>query len=150
MCAANPSLVLEASHVVTPAGLILKRVTPYECALGAGDVGLAKLIGTYFSKIPEGKKERAIQYERYRLAIEGMLNQPPYDLSWLMDIIKNSSADDVTAALNSDKEHVSKLRDALVQFRNDIRPGTLIKSRMHYNYQNLIHALICLLMSGAI
>lgn len=36
--------------------------------------------------------------------------------------------------------HESELRDALIQFREDVNPGTVKKPQMHYNYQTLIHA----------
>jgi hypothetical protein len=141
MLDANPRLVLAASNVVTPSGLTVMRVTPYECALGAGDPEMAELIGAYFSQkeIENGEKEKTEQYERYRSAIKSMLRQKPYDLGWLIDIIKQSSATDVVAALRN-RAHESLLRDALVKFRNDLKPGKMTKAGMHFNYSSLEHA----------
>lgn len=135
----NPRLLLGAGNVITPGGLEVRRVTLYEFALGAGDAELANLIGCYFSKIPNGEKEKTIQYERYRPAINGMLNQEPYDFTSLIDIVKKSSDEDVLAELNHDMTHKSELRDALIKFRNDFKPGIMTKPRMHCNYQNLYY-----------
>ena len=141
MLKANPELLLQqVSHVVTPSGLTIKYVTPYECALGGGDPEMAAMMTPYFAKLGDGEKEQVAQYERYRPHIEAMLKQEPYYLSWLIDIIKQSSAQDVTAALNKNMEHESVLRDALIQFRHDFKPGVMKKPGMHFKYKDLIHA----------
>lgn len=140
MLDANPGLVRDVGNVITPGGLDVRHVTLYEFALGAGDPELAELIGSYFSKIPHGETEKAKQYQAYKPCIEGMLTQTSYDLSGLIQIIKESSAADVAAELNHDTTHQSKLRAALIQFRKDHALGVLVQPRMHYNYPTLIQA----------
>ena len=137
----NPRFVLQSGTVMTRAGLMVCQKTPLEVALGEGDPEMAAMIISYFSQFEGGEREKERQLERYRPLIEHMRNQEPYDLNRLIEIIKNSSAVDVTAALNKDMEHESKLRDALIQFRKDVTPGIVKKPQMHYNYQTLIHAL---------
>jgi hypothetical protein len=44
----NPRLFLQASHVETLSGLKNMHTTPLECALGAGDSEMAKMIAPYF------------------------------------------------------------------------------------------------------
>ena len=143
MLEANPQLLLTAGNVITRGGLDVRRVTPYEFALGAGDADLAKRIEPYFAEIENGENERLRQYERYRPHIERILTPPDYDLSNLIKIIKNSSPEEVMAALNKESNATSKLGNALVEFRNHVRPGIVIKPRMHYNYQMLICAYDC-------
>jgi hypothetical protein len=144
MIKADPALLLQASDVVTRSGLLVKRVTPYECALGAGDPECAAMMAPYFAKIQKGEQERAAQYERYKPAINGMMNeldQTEKDkLETLIEIIKGSANNDVTAALLKDMSHGSLLRDALCNFRDDVRPKEVTQPEMHYNYQRLIYA----------
>jgi len=76
MLKADPRLVLQAGHTVTPSGLKVLHTTPLECALGAGDPKMAKMIAPYFDskKINGGAEVREKQYARYRQHIEDMLN----------------------------------------------------------------------------
>lgn len=136
----HPRLVLQAGTVVTPGGLTVIRTTLLECALGAGDPEMAVMILPYFSHVAGGENEKEQQLARYRPCIEGMLNQPPYDLTALIDIIKASSWDAISAALNKEMNRESKLRDALMQFRQEVTPGTVTRPRMHYHYPTLLHA----------
>jgi hypothetical protein len=143
MIKANPRLLLYAGNTITPSGLELVRVTPYECALGGGDDRMAAMIKPYFSakKIENGEKERDEQYERYRPHIENMLKQEPYDLQWLIDIIKGCSDEDIAAALKLDTQQMSeKLLNALTTFRDAHTPGKMVKPGMHFNYPSLLHA----------
>ncbi len=137
---ANPRLLLEACDVKTPGGDEVKRVTPYEFLLGAGDYELAEKVEAYFAKIKDGAQERRRQYERYRPHIEGLLNQKPYDLSFLIDLIRKASPEEITSLLNKDKTVSSELGEALIQFRKDWAPRILLKPSMHYNYASLKHA----------
>lgn len=138
----NPSLLLETGNVITPGGDEIRRVTIYEFALGAGDYELAEKVQSYFSTIgtKDAEQQRICQYERYKPHIEGMLKQEPYDLKPLIKLIKEASAEDVTALLNKDMTHKSELRDAMMQFRTDWAPRILTKPGMHYNYASLQHA----------
>jgi hypothetical protein len=148
MLDANPSLLLQAGNVITPGGDELRRVTIYEFLLGAGDYELAEKVQGYFAKITDedgrpikdAEEQRIRQYERYQPHIEGMMTQQPYDLSPLIDLIKQASIEDVEPLLKKDMAHESPLRDAMLQFRQDWAPKVLIKPGMHYNYSSLQHA----------
>jgi len=144
------SLLLQAGDVITPGGVEVRGTTLLECAIGSGDPEIVALIKPYFLEFKEGEEEREIQLERYRHCIEEMQTQKPDDLTWLIDIIKESSLEDVRAELatgdNYDpnyKEGNSPLRNALNKFREeklDPKSRIIDKPRMHCNYQNLIHA----------
>ena len=146
------SLLLQAGDVTTPGGLEVRGTTLLECAIGSGDPEIVALIKPYFLEFEEGVEEREIQLERYRHCIEEIDTQKPDDLTWLIDIIKASSLEDVRAELatgdnyNYDpnyKEGNSPLRNALNKFRQeklDPKHRIIDKPRMHCNYQNLIHA----------
>lgn len=136
----NPRFVLQSGNVVTRAGLVVNCKTPLECALGEGDAEMAEMIISYFSKFEGGEAAKESQLERYQPLIKNMLNQDHYNLTELIEIIKNSSAIDITAALNKNMDHASKVRDALIEFRKAVDPRDINKPRMHYNYQTLIHA----------
>lgn len=143
MVCAKPHLLLLRGRVITPGGHDVRGVTLYEYCLGAGDPELASKIQPYFAKITgiNGKAERTAQYERYKPYIDAMMTQEPYDISPLIDIIKQSPAADVTAMLNNDMTHESILRDAIVQFRNEHAPRIITEPCMHFNYRSLHHAL---------
>lgn len=140
MLEADPNLLLDAGHVKTPGGDEIRNVTIYELVLGTGDYELAKMVQPYFSNINDGEQQRIRQYERYKPHIEGMLEQKPYDLIPLIDLIKQASAEDVTALLNKDMTRKSKLCEAIIRFRKDWSPRILTKPCMHYNYASLQHA----------
>lgn len=144
----NPRLLLQAGSVVTPAGILVCDTTILECAIGAGeDEEMIKMIKSYFSKLPGGEEAMESQIERYRPCIQEMQNQKPDDLTWLIDIVKNSSLADVSAELATgdeyDETYQSLLRDALNQFRKeklDPKHRVITNPQMHCNYQNLAHA----------
>ncbi|OGT56084.1 MAG: hypothetical protein A3F14_00575 [Gammaproteobacteria bacterium RIFCSPHIGHO2_12_FULL_43_28] len=148
----NPRLVLQAANVVTPGGMTLKRIMPYECAL-IGDPDMALMVGDYFEKIElkdnsikkedfvnECKKLREEQFKRYEQAIDNMLNVKSYDFTSLINIIKKSSAQDVTAELDHTENHQSKLRTALEAFRKVFAPVELKKAPEQIEYIGFIDA----------
>ncbi|CEK09165.1 hypothetical protein [Legionella hackeliae] len=136
----DPRLLLQASHVSLPSGDMVSKVTPYECALGAGDDEMAKIISSYFAKIKGGEKEQAHQYAKYKSSIDNMPHQQVYDFKSLFEIINNSSHEDIAAALNKDFEYQSVLNDALAEFRETFQPRW-IKKGMHFNYVNMLKVL---------
>lgn len=144
----NPRLVLQAGDVVTPAGLLILDTTILECAIGGGeDKEMIEMIKSYFFKLPGGEEAMESQIERYRPCIEGMQNQKPDDLTWLITIVKTSPLADVAAELATgtdyDKTYQSPLRDALNKFREeklDPKHRVIIKPKIHCNYPNLVHA----------
>ena len=137
----NPRLVLQAGNVQTPSGLNVIHTTPLECALGAGDPEMAKMIARYFDsdKITGGAEVRERQYARYRPHLENILKQKPYNFTLLMATLKKASQQDVAAVLNGDMTHTSTLRDVLQQFRKDFTPDK-IGVGMHFNYRHLLRA----------
>lgn len=143
----NPRLVFFAGTAVTPSGLTIKRTTLLECALGAGDFEMATMIMPYFSGFDGGEGEKKRQLARYQVLIKDMFNQKPDALKWLIDIVKKSSAEDVSAELATgekyDGSYQSELRTALNKFREqklDPKVRVITKPRMHCNYQNLRYA----------
>jgi hypothetical protein len=139
-------LVLLRGNVTTPGGLTIKNTTLLECAIGAGDLamnenspGMAEMIMSYFEKLPGGAAALESQLEKCRICLDELVNQKAYDLTELMNIIKNASDRDVNAALEK-KNNSSKLCMVLPQFRNHVRPKTITDPHIHYNYQTLIHA----------
>lgn len=136
----NPTLLLQRADVKTPGGNEIRNVTIYELVLGAGDYELAKMVQGYFSKIKDGEQQKIRQYERYKPHIDGILKQEPYKLELLIQIIKDASAEDVTALLKKDMTRASKIRDAIIKFRKDWAPRIMTKPCMHYNYASLLYA----------
>lgn len=136
----NPGLLLQRGDVQTPGGDVHKRITIYEFLLGDGDAELALKVKAYFDKIDNGELIRRRQEEPYRPLIEGMLNQKPYDLKPLIELIKKASSETITALLNKDMMGDSELCKAIIQFRKDWAPKVLCSPCMHYNYASLKHA----------
>ena len=137
----NPGLLLQAGNVQTPGGNEVRRVTLYEFLLGAGDDELAGIVQGYFAKIENGELIRIQQYERYRPHIESMLNQKPYDILPLIELIKKATPEQVQALLNKDMTGDNDLCKAFIQFRKDWAPKVLTEPCMHYNYASLKFAL---------
>ena len=139
MLDANARLIMEAGHVETPSGLKVMHTTPLECALGAGDPEMVEMIAPFFEQFEDGVKEREEQYARYRPHIERMLNQPGYNFKSLLDLIIQSSPEDITAALQHKLSAESNLHKAFQKFRADFTPGKM-KVGLHFNYQDLLNA----------
>jgi hypothetical protein len=139
MLDAHPRLVLGAGNVITPSGLEVMRTTPLECALGAGDPEMAEMIAPFFEQFENGIKEQEEQYARYRPHIENILKQPGYDFNPLLDLIIQSSPEDITAALQHKLSAESPLYKAFQKFRAHFTPGKMTVG-MHFNYQDLLNA----------
>jgi hypothetical protein len=138
MLDANPKLIVKSSHTVTPSGLSVRYLTPYECALCAGDPEMAEMIAKYFDGFSNGAAEKEIQDAKCRPHIENMLKHQPYDFTLVLNAIKNASADEVTAALNNTLTE-GELCEALEIFRVGITRDK-ISIGMHFNYQHLMRA----------
>lgn len=150
----NPRLLLEAGDVTDPAGNIIKRVTPYECALSVGDPGMANAIHEFFSKIEglDGGKEQVRQYASYQHSINHMSNQQAdFDFNRLFQIIKDSSSQDIEEELkihNFDPDYQGTipkkdkitLRQALEMFRKHFDSREILNG-VHFNYANLLEAM---------
>jgi hypothetical protein len=136
----NPFLLLQSADVIDPAGNTILGVTPYECALGAGDDDMAAKIAECFENIKGGEAARASQKAGYQPAIDGMLARPAYNIRPLLEILKASNAADVTAALEKDFTHDSLLNDALRELRVYFAPREIHKGEIHFNYVDLLEA----------
>jgi hypothetical protein len=139
-------LVLLRGDVTTPGGLTIKNTTLLECAIGAGDwsinwnsPGMVELIMDYFEGLNGGEAALKNQLERCKTCLDELENQKPFDLTGLMDIIKNSSDEDIKNALGK-KNNDSLFCKEIIKFRDAVRPGIITEPHMHYNYQTLIHA----------
>lgn len=136
---AKPRLLLQAGNVLDPATNQILRVTPYECALGAGDWDMAARIASYFPALPNGREERVRQAQPYLPLIETLLEQQPdYELSMLFKIVKESSDEDITAAQNRDFNQDSKLSTPYQTLLRAVAPRKI--NGMHFNYANLLMA----------
>ena len=98
----NPKLIVMSSNTVTPSGHIVRCVTPYECALGAGDPEMAKMIAKYFDQFTNGSEEKERQDAKYRLHLESMLKaNTPFDFTSLLNALIKAQPEEVYAALNN-------------------------------------------------
>jgi hypothetical protein len=139
----NPRLLFQAGDVIAPSGDLICRVSPYELALCIGDhhPDMIPMIAAFFvhPSIKGGEAERQLQYARYQDDIDNMLNQKPYDFSWMIEVIKASTPDEVIAALYKDIEHGGALCDALAKFREEFSPRIVTKGLL-FNYATLHEA----------
>jgi hypothetical protein len=142
----NPYLVLLRDDITTTGGLTVANTTLLECAIGASDfavndhsLGITEMIIGYFDRVPNGNTALRYQLKRCQICLEELEHQKAYDLTWLVDIIKNSLNEDIQCALKK-KNNNSKLRKSIIQFRNDMNLKTITEPHLHYNYQTLIHA----------
>lgn len=146
----NPGLLTLRGNVVDPAGNMIKNVTAYELALGAGDDEMAASIRESFDKFPGGEKARIEQEQNYEDAIDNMLNQDAYNLNELLQIILDAEAKDVTEELKTKDDfnvnydqgsthplYKKTLREALEEFRKYFAPRKINNGEMHFNYANL-------------
>lgn len=141
--------LLNRGHTTTRGGVRVKHTTLLECAVLGGDPELIAMIKPYFSEIKGGDEEMEKQLARCRPCINGIMEKQPQDLTWLFDIIKQASDQDVAEELKTgehyDKAYQSDLRNALNQWRQaklnsaDRVINVLKAPRMHCNYQNWIH-----------
>lgn len=147
---ANPLLLLEAADVTNRANVLLKHQLPYECAIGEGDDELAAIIAEYYKRIPDGEKLKAESDALYAPHIKKMADEfesgiPAYDVRPLIELIKQSSAEDIQAALQHDMTRKSKLRDALIVFRDAVKAPKEIVVGMHYKHHSTLKQALDLL-----
>lgn len=134
------SLLRQAGDVMTRGGQDVKCTTLLECAIGAGDPDMVAMIKPYFLIYSGDEKALEDQLEAYRPCLQAIENEKPYDLTLLLEVIKASPSEEVTAALNKQYDPNSLLHQMLMQFREDVKPQTITNPQMHYNYKTLIHA----------
>lgn len=135
-----PTLLLETGNVVTPSGLNVVNISPYDCAIGTGDPAIVKMVASFFSKIEGGQAEKAKSDARYQPHIQKMLDKEAHhDLEPLVQTLRKATDEDVTKALRLDDTHQSDLWKALTKFKQDVALGE-ITIGMHCNNQDLKHA----------
>ncbi len=149
MVKTNPRILFQAGDVTTRGGVPIKRIKLYEFFLGEGDPDGADKIVFGFEKLKdEGEAERERQHERYRPHIEALAKQietkqPAFDLRPLIKVIKDSTDDEITDALNINDTILTvtrntPLRKELAKFRRAVQPKT---EGMHYeHYTTLMQA----------
>jgi hypothetical protein len=144
---------------------LAKLIEPYFATIkDEEDPSLIKLTQSYFEKITgkkadeiDGESERQRQYARYKPYVDALAKQvesktPTYDLKPLFEIIKNSSAADITEALNiSDHNQTmtrnTPLRKAFAKFRNAVKPKKSMTIGMHYEHYTTLQQALDLLDS---
>lgn len=139
----NPNLIGKAGHAVTPSGLLIRYVKPYECALGACNVEMAKLIAGYFDQFTDGAEEKAAQdkkYHHYFASLKAQLESknPSYDMAPLIQKIIDAPDSEVTAALNKSQDLNIPLCKAINEFRDAVRPRAQQTAGLHYQHYTTI------------
>lgn len=141
----NPRFLLERGNVIDPAGNVIKGVSAYECALGAGDDEMGSMIRGYFDKFAGGDGALKEQEEHYKNAIINMLNQKIYDFEPLIKAMKTASLEELQEAFDLNLNYQSPLQDELKKFRKSFEPRVIKNGEMHFNYANFLktYALLC-------
>jgi len=131
----KPELLLMRGTVVDYSGRTIENVTPLQCAYGAGDVDMVKMLIQKFERISDGSSQALAQLNEY--LFENKHTEKPYNyFARLADVISNDK-------FENGKES-AKLNATLKQFRADNQPA-LITGGMHFNLNTLFNA-VCVLM----
>lgn len=139
----NPLLLLEAGNVEDAIGNEIIRVTPYECALGAGNGSLANLIASYFPKLDGGEEERARQAALFEPFFKNPnLKKGIYNFDNLLNAILNASASEVRDALKLNFSSESQLASEFNKFRSHFSPKKIYNG-LHIEYGDLLEAMRC-------
>lgn len=139
----NSGLIGKAGHVVTPSGMTVRYVKPYECALGAGDFEMAQLIAGYFDEFVDGAEEKAAQDKKYLPHIEALAQQveskkSTYDVAPLIQQVIDAPDKEVAAALNNSQDLSIPLCKVLQEFRDAVRPPVKKTVGLHYQHYTAI------------
>lgn len=120
MLKANRRLLEQSGYVIAQTGDLLWNVKPLECALSLGEheSDMIPAMLPLFDLLNGGEEEKQKQQARYDDAIDSIGTELRYNFEWIMNVIKQSPATDVTAALAKDFTQESYLRDSLMAFRN--------------------------------
>jgi hypothetical protein len=121
MLTANPDLLAQSGYVITQTGDLLWNVKPLECLLALGEhhADMIPHVLPLFDFTEGGEEEKQKQLTKYKSAVLNIGKEQRYQFQWIVDIVKKSPTDDVTAALAKDFAHESVLRDGLHQYRQD-------------------------------
>ena len=132
----NPGLLLFASNATAYSKHIYSNYTPFQAALLCHDVTLWQKMEPYFDKLPNGREEKARQFNA--IFPEGISHPSPYDFNALVETITHSSADDIDAALQKTQNDTEIFR-VLNRFRSDFK--ALAMQETFFNPWHLIGAL---------
>ncbi len=136
MIRVNPRLLLHTSGAIDYSKRPYMGYTSFQAALLCHDVTLWKKMEPYFDELPNGREEKAKQFNA--LFSEGIPKQTPYDFTALVQIITNSFATDIDAALKKTQNN-TLICQALHQFKADFT--TLSMREAFFNTSHLIKAL---------
>jgi hypothetical protein len=134
-----PDLILLRTTVVDYSGRINENVSAFECALGACDLDMVKMIEPYFDNLTntDGDQEKAEQF--HKQFPEGIEAEPLYDFNTLAAVILNSDDVDIIAELKHEASK-SNVSLALEAFRSNFSRRNITSGEI-FNLQNLIRAL---------
>lgn len=139
MICANPNLLLSYGNANDYSGRVYREVTPFQAALLSHDVRIGYKILPLFKQINkegfDAQEEKAKQFNT--LFPEGLPDQKPYDFSIIIQVISESSAHDLQAALEK-KQNNTPLCLALNAFRKEFT--SLAQEEIFFNPQHLIKA----------
>lgn len=135
MLEANPELLMHTATVFDHLGNKLVDHTGYQAALAVGNLGVAKMMREYFHKLRHvnGESERLRQFNhQFSRGVNAEEFETPYDFSFLVDAISNSSYAETTAALRFevDANNPSKYSIAIDKFRNDFLPRDITAGKI--------------------
>lgn len=135
---ANPKLLLYSSEASDFSMRHYVQVTPFQATLICQDVLLWQKMFPYFEKIPNEISEKRKQFKL--LFPQDIPSLTPYNFTSLVQVIQQSSADDILAALNQ-IDNDSHLVHTLAQFRADFK--ALATKELFFNSSHLIEAINC-------
>ena len=135
----NPRLLLYAGNTTTRGGFIMTRSTLLECAVYSGNPYAVELLLPYFEKIEKGDLIKKQQLNSFRPFIKSLKVEIKksvcnhYNVESLIELIKISSPQDVSDALNKNRNNDSALARELNKFRESVR-SCQSKKGMHYKF----------------
>jgi hypothetical protein len=134
----QPGLLLRRASVTDLCGRKINNVTPFQCALGAGDVEMWKMIMPFFDRLRSVDPETERRAQFNELYPADWHPDASYDFSDLVEAILKSSSDQIAAALKRENND-SLLCKRLAEFRQQIESNTATE-KMHFNHWLLIAA----------
>lgn len=134
----QPGLLLRRGSVTDLCGRKINNVTPFQCALGAGDVGMWQMLMPFFDRLRSINPEAERQAQFNELYPLDWKPDPLYDLGNLVEAILSSSADEIAAALKNEKND-SVICRRLTEFRQKMF-AVDVNNAMHFNPWQLIEA----------
>lgn len=135
MIAQYPEALCAKSSAIDFSGRIFSRVTPFQAALLCHDTVLIKKMEAFFDKVDGGQEEKINQF--IELFPEGLPNQQNYKFNNIIQVILNSSQNDIEKALLNEQND-TQICLALNTFRNDF--AALSRNELFFNPNHLLRA----------